>query len=196
MFKLLLIFADPAEAARTLSLFPFSLNKENFYTYHTENVLLDVMVLKTWGYRGVVQALSPPPSGYDLWINAGFSGAGNPNIPLLKTYTITSVKELTPTTSVEEELEVTPIPRLPLAQLTSVRSPYRDGFHEYLQLVDMEGFFIAKQASLVACPCSMIKVSSDYTTREGQDFLKNNKVKLSQKLAEAIFPIYSSFIDV
>ncbi|MBQ8498336.1 hypothetical protein [Chlamydia sp.] len=193
MLKILLIFADPIEASETLALFPFSAC-DNFYTYCTEHLHLDVLVLEKWGYEGVLQALTPPPSGYNLWINLGFAGATNPNIPLLTTYTITNVKELTKKTFVAREFMVTPISGLPQAQLTTVKSPYREGFHNNLQLVDMEGFFVAQQAFLSASPCSMIKVTSDYTTQKGNVFLNKNKIRLSQKLAQAFLRIHSSLV--
>ncbi|WP_257615699.1 hypothetical protein [Chlamydia suis] len=185
MLKLLLIFADPAEASATLELFPFSAHRE-FFSYHTEAFLIDVLILKKWGPKGVIHALTPPPMGYHRWINLGFAGACNPDIPLLTTYTTASVKIFNDQGSPETSYAVTPVPSLPIAQLTSVSSPYRKGFHKQWQLVDMEGFFIAQQASLISCPCSMIKVSSDYTIPGGGNFLKKNKARLSQKLAESL----------
>jgi hypothetical protein len=193
MFKLLLIFADPVEASETLALFPFSARSEFLYSYSTETALLDVIILKQWGHKGVLQALTPTPIGYDLWLNLGFAGAGNPCIPLLRTYTITSVRKCSDQMSLGEELLVIPVPKLPLAQLTSVTSPYREGFNPHLQLVDMEGFSIAQQAALVSCPCSMIKISSDYTTQQGRSFLQSNKARLSKKLADAFSVLYASF---
>lgn len=203
--KLLLVLADINEAKSLIQDFTFSQTANNFYQCRDSHmsIAMDMIILDQWGENGVLQALENIKlENYDSCVNIGFAGTCSPHLPLQTCYTIDKVslfREDSPTlcnlTEETSELTITTIPNLLQANLVSVRAPYRQGFHDTLQLVDMEGYSIAKLCKHHNLRCMMIKIASDYTTKEGGDYLNQHKSVLAKKLSSAFSSSFYNIIE-
>lgn len=199
--RLLFIFADICEAEAVIREYPFEKKHPNFYSYRNANhlCLMDLLILKQWGRDGVISSLTTELlSNYHACINMGFAGSSSFCFPLHSCYTIDRVVELSrenpQALSHQPELTLLPLPSLPLAHLASSPIPYKYGIQEHLQLIDMEGYTIARLCKNQGLPCIMIKIVSDYTIPEGSDYLKNNKHALAETLCATLRELLISII--
>ncbi|AFS24628.1 nucleoside phosphorylase-I family protein [Chlamydia psittaci] len=188
--KILLVLADRSEAQSLLQDFAFAKLTENFYRCPDMHmsILIDMIILDQWGKDGVIRALTNTVlKNYDSCVNVGFAGACSPRFPLQTCYTIDRVsqlsKDLPNQLDTTPELTVIALPSLPKATLVSAHAPYTYGFHDTFQLVDMEGYAIAELCKNVNLRCMMLKITSDYTTEDGRDYIKQHKHVLSEKLS-------------
>ncbi|MEF9519873.1 hypothetical protein SBV45_04840 [Chlamydia crocodili] len=198
--KILLILADMDEAKSLIEDFAFNRADKNFYQCRDSHmsIAMDMILLEQWGEDGVIQALRDIKlENYDSCVNLGFAGSCSPDLPLQTFYTIDKVSKLSKTTPEQLdsaiELEIVAIPNLPKANLVSAHAPYKYGFHETFQLVDMEGYAIARLCKNHNLPCMMMKITSDYATREGEEYLKKHRSILAEKLSYAFT---SSIYDI
>ncbi|QXE27205.1 hypothetical protein [Chlamydia buteonis] len=188
--KILLVLADRQEAQSLLQDFAFTKLTNNFYRcpdIHM-SILIDMIILDQWGKDGVVQALTNTLlKNYDSCVNIGFAGACSSRFPLQTCYTIDKVSQLSKDIpnqlDTTPELTVTALPSLSKATLVSAHAPYKHGFHDTFQLVDMEGYSIAGLCKNLNLRCMMLKITSDYTTKDGGDYIKQHKRVLSEKLS-------------
>ncbi|SYX08865.1 nucleosidase,Phosphorylase superfamily [Chlamydia poikilotherma] len=190
--KILLILADMNEAKSLIEDFAFIRTDKNFYQCRDSHmsIAMDMILLEQWGKDGVIKALKDIKlENYDSCVNLGFAGSCSPDLPLQNFYTINSVSQLSKTTPEQLdsaiELEIIAIPNLPKATLVSAHTPYKHGFHETFQLVDMEGYAIARLCKNHNLRCMMIKIISDYATQEGGEYLKKHRDVLAEKLSYA-----------
>ncbi|ASD30539.1 hypothetical protein [Chlamydia abortus] len=198
--KILLVLADKNEAQSLLQDFAFTKLTNHFYRCPDRHmsILIDMIILDRWGKDGVVQSLTHTVlQNYDSCVNVGFAGACSSKFPLQTRYTIDKVSQLSKDIpnqlDTTPELTVTALPSLTKATLVSAHAPYTYGFHDTFQLVDMEGYFIAELCKNLHLRCMMLKITSDYTTKEGRDYIQQHKHVLSKKLscafASAIYDI-------
>lgn len=192
--RLLLIAADTSEVEGLVQAIPFQKYTAGLQRCVDPNFSqLDLLILPEWGACGVEKGLSKIDTKYTHWINIGFAGCCTPHTPLGKCFTIHSVQQLSqqePTLlSPLPTLALKPLPRLPAYPLVTSTVPYTFGFHNTYRLVDMEGYPIAQAAKKQAVPCSMIKITSDYTLSSDRGFLTTQKFWLSQKLAATVISI-------
>lgn len=198
--RVLLILADMNEAKSLIQDFSFTRYDKNFYQCRDAHMSLaiDMILLEQWGEAGVIKALSNTKlEDYDSCVNLGFAGSCSPDLPLQSFYTVDKVAQLSKTHPKQLDsaiaLEITTLPNLPKASLVSAHAPYRYGFHETFQLVDMEGHTIARLCKNHHLHCMMIKITSDYATQEGGVYLKKHKNVLAEKLSYAFS---SSIYDI
>lgn len=192
--SLLLIAADTSEVEGLTQLLPFQRAATGLLRCTDPTFSqLDLLVLPEWGACGVEKGLSTIDTEYTNWINIGFAGCCTPHDPLGECFTIHSVQQLSqqePTLlSPLPTLPLEPLPQLPTHPLVTSPVPYTFGFHDTYRLVDMEGYPIAQAAKKQAVPCSMIKITSDYTLPSDRGFLTTQKSWLSQQLATTVISI-------
>ncbi|PCJ56468.1 MAG: hypothetical protein COA79_18680 [Planctomycetota bacterium] len=120
-------------------------------------------------------------------INAGIAGALNESLELFSLYKPGLVKDL-------DLLNFT-IPQLKTGEssitLGTVGSPLKGGslknqLVDQADLIDMEGFAIAKVSEQLGVSCTFIKVVSDYCMNNSSDEIIKNLPKLSEKLADEL----------
>lgn len=172
----LFIFADYCEAKALINT-GFSRRSYNFFS----SKQADLVILDCWGSQGVLTTLTKVFSSYSLWINAGFAGAASYTLHLGQCYSVHTVYPY----HRRSLYQLQPYAFLPAKELTSFDIPYTDGIHNIFELIDMEGFAIAKLAESYHIPCTMIKIVSDYTEPSGREYLLRYKDKLSHTLASA-----------
>ncbi|MEF9497263.1 hypothetical protein [Chlamydia sp. 04-14] len=198
--KILLILADMNEAKSLIEDFDFTRVNKNFYECRDTHmsIAMDMILLEQWGENGVIKALrNTKLENYDSCVNLGFAGSCSPDLPLQTFYTIDKVSQLSKTSPEQLDsaiaLEIIAIPNLPRANLVSAHAPYKYGFHKTFQLVDMEGYAIARLCKNHNLRCMMIKITSDYATQEGGEYLKKHRNVLAEKLSYAFT---SSIYDI
>ncbi|WP_375793284.1 hypothetical protein O1W69_04055 [Chlamydia sp. 12-01] len=200
--KILLVLADMNEAKSLIADFAFTQADKNFYQCRDSHmsIAMDMILLEQWGEDGVIKALrNIQLEHYDSCVNLGFAGSCSPDLPLQTFYTIDKVSQLSKTTPEQLdstiELAITAIPNLPRANLVSAHAPYKYGFHETYQLVDMEGYTVARLCKNHNLRCMMIKITSDYATQEGGEYIKQHRNVLAEKLSYAFTSSIYDIVD-
>lgn len=125
--------------------------------------------------------------GANRIINVGIAGALNESLQLFGTYQPSIVKDL--------DLIDFSMPQLitgdSLLSLGSVGSPLkggqlRDQFVGQVDLIDMEGYAVAKVSEQLGASVEFIKIVSDYCLKNSSEEISKNLTKLSKILAEEL----------
>ncbi|WP_348663935.1 hypothetical protein [Chlamydia vaughanii] len=202
--RLLLIFADIEEAKSLIRDFAFIQKGTNLFQCrdsHT-SIAMDMIILNQWGESGVLEAFQTIEEieTYHACVNIGFAGACSKDLLLHNCYTIEHISELSKDSpfnvSDNPELSITPIPSFPTAKLVSAHAPYKHGTHETFQLIDMEGYTIARLCSDYHLRCIMLKIASDFTTTNGGDYLNLHKNTLAEELSSAFASCLHEIVEL
>ncbi|ANH79144.1 hypothetical protein [Candidatus Chlamydia sanziniae] len=202
--KILCIIADDSEARPLLEQLSFQHIDVHLYRCKPRNppLLLDVYIVDHWGGPAVLAALETYPQAlthYDLWINMGFAGSCSIKLSLGTCYTVNCVAKLNqePIPNLSEEPKLFPIPidSLPRAFLVTTHVPYCHGFHKTFQLVDMEGYAIALQATKHQIPYRILKIASDYTLPNSSQQIRAHTHQLAIELSEVFIKILPEIFE-
>ncbi|WP_213357829.1 hypothetical protein [Chlamydiifrater phoenicopteri] len=212
----LVVVADAKEIQAFLDSTPFTPIRDNVYRIIFDSFAVDVLI-SGWGSELAVHTLKlwlrQSDIFYDFWINIGIAGASSSQIPLHKTYSITTVEKiihrpkslsnfsgLQARARMEQEKEscpwivdplspsvsTRPLPIFPSAHLYTAPSPVNEGINSSFDLIDMEGYGIASIARDIGTPISLIKTTSDYTNSAAGLFIHIHLPQLSEQIKDSL----------
>ncbi len=127
-------------------------------------------------------------------VNAGICGALRAGFAPGSVYRVASAADGdAPLSRPAAPVDVSPLfwGDLPAARLASVAAPVfggdrRDRLAEAADLVDMEGFAVARAAAACGVSCTLVKGVSDLATEQGREELRRNLRQVSEAVAERL----------
>lgn len=120
-------------------------------------------------------------------INAGIAGALNESLALFNVYTPGIVNDLDLLNFSMPQV-ITGKSKVSLGTVGSPLKgdPLRDQLVEHVDLIDMEGYAVAKVSELSGVSCELMKIVSDYCLKNSSDEIIKNLPKLSEILADEL----------
>ena len=179
--KPLIIFATVLEATDTLKRTNAIAKAEELYSFDKADILITGM-----GLEQTERAVTKHIEHASALINFGIAGALRQELAVGSIHNVRHVAS--------EDFEKIGIQKDGL-RLLSVIAPLFDPKARYLNsyhfdLVDMEGYAIAKVAQMHGKPCFLYKIISDHCTSDGSCLIKERLPMLSQRLAQALAEIF------
>lgn len=169
----LIVFATHLEAAESLKATKAIARSDEFYSFDKGDILISGM-----GLELTEKTLARFIEKADRIVNLGIAGALREDIAIGSLHTIRFVSH--------ESFEKITIQENGM-RLLSVKNPLfdlkdRDLNSYHYDLVDMEGYAIAKLAQQYAKPCTFYKIVSDHCSNDGPSLIKQRLPALSKEL--------------
>lgn len=184
----LITFATINEAAASLSSFDAKLLQTGLYSS-----TIGLIAITGIGSYAASAALKRIPYDFDSIINIGLAGSVRPELELGSMHAITTCKKhlwhpqgqtaaLNSLAALLEDIHLD-ANGLTLSTLDFPLHDVPDTLKNSTDLVDMEGYAIALEASLLGKKCQLYKLVSDHCTGQTVSQIKNNMGKYSQLIA-------------